>query len=185
MDTEDVGSTGENRTKLAMARWTKVTIKKKQDAVAASLAKGASVKAACKAAGIVWQTLWRWVNVYPEFAAVVSENKEAAIQVVYDAMFRAATGHKYAECKVTLDNVYENGFQKKGKNGGALIKRTRVRVNKEVQPSVPAADLWLRNHDKSYVQRQPEVAVGMDMAELKRTLTEEASAYPETEEKEG
>jgi transposase-like protein len=168
-----------------MTRWSQLTIKKKQDAILVSLAAGASVNKACKAAGVVRQTLWNWVNKYPDFAATVRDSKHAAIKVVYDAMFRAATGHKYAECKVTLDNVYEDGFPKTGPHGKPLVKRTRVRITKEVQPNVAAADLWLRNHDRgNYIQRQPEVAVGVDLEALRKSLSEEASAYPKPEPKE-
>ena len=159
--------------------------KKKQDAIIASCEQGATLSAACRAVNVSRRTLYRWFDKYPKFSRTVRESERAAVQVIYDAMWYAAKGHRYAECKVTLDDVYENGFPKKGPHGKRLVKRTRVRVGKEVMPNVAAADLWLRNHDKSYVQRQPEMAVGLDMDELKRTLTENASAYPEQEGKEG
>ena len=157
----------------------------KKQAVLESLGNGCSLEEAAKAAGTCRRTIGRWVERDSKFAKAILAFRQTAIEVVYNAMFRAAAGYRYAERKVVQEYVYEEGFSKTGRHGKPLIKRNRSRTTKETHPSVPAADLWLRNHDKGYIQRQPEVAVGIDRAELKRTLNEDASAYPETETKEG
>lgn len=62
-----------------------------KEAVLESLSNGATITAACKAAGVGRTTFYKWIEEDVEFAEAVSHSENASIITVEDALFRNAT----------------------------------------------------------------------------------------------
>ena len=126
------------------------------DVVLALLATGKGTKRACKVAGVDQSTFWRWRKESDELAALTDQAIAGNVTAIFTAQLREACGYNYTEDTSQLTE-----------SGQLIITK---RVTKHCRASVPAADLWLRNRDKDYVQRMPEVVNTLDLEKLRKSL---------------
>lgn len=80
--------------------------------------------------GISHQTLYEWMNKYPEFADTLKKNKEVVDRKVENALLKRALGYEYKE---EIKMVSDNG------------KKSIKIVTKHVPPDVTAGIFWLKN----------------------------------------
>lgn len=92
-------------------------------------------------------TLYRYINKYPEISEVLKKNKEIADYEVENALYKRALGYTYDE--ITREKVRDP------LTGEFKMIETK-RITKEVQPDVGAIMAWLKNRKPKEWRDKPQ-----------------------------
>lgn len=91
---------------------------------------GASDRDVCELIGISYNTLYRWISKYPEFAEAMVKGKEVVDRMVENALLKRCLGYDYIE------------VEKIRKDGEVISEK---KVKKYMPPDVTACAIWLNN----------------------------------------
>lgn len=106
--------------------------------------------------GINPDTLYTWINKFPEISDTLKKGKEVVDRMVENALLKRALGYKYDETTYEQSTDPETGMSR--------LVTTKV-VTKEVAPDVTAQIFWLKNRkpeewrDKQNIEHTGETGV--------------------------
>lgn len=132
----------------------------RQKAFIESIRHGSRITDAAKAAGIHRTTAYVWMNSDPGFKKQVQEAKDAAVGIVWSSAFLMTQLDEW-DAEEETTRVTDDGKTEVT----TKIKRMRH------YPSVAAIELFLRNHDPNFIERN-QGAQETDLDELRRSLSE-------------
>lgn len=94
--------------------------------------------------GIRRETLYAWINKYPNISNALKKGKEVVDIQVENALLKRALGFEYEEREEFIEDV-----------DGTKKKRVRV-LKKRALPDVAAIIFWLRNRKRGIWSNNPE-----------------------------
>ena len=104
--------------------------------------------------GIRRETLYDWINKFPNISHALKKGKEVADFEVENALYKSAIGYEYEEVKTHIED-----------SGGGQKKRIE-KTKKHVAPNVTAQIFWLKNRkstewrDKQNIEHSGNIDVG-------------------------
>ena len=140
---------------------TKATAERKKS-VLESIANGSSVTAAAEAAGCRRETVYYWIHHDEDFAAACKEARAGMVSSVWGEAYRLTQTEEY----ITTEEQMQRG------EDGQLMRASMKRTTKRRWPSVAAIELFLRNHDPNFIERN-QVDATPDLDELRDSLKAE------------
>lgn len=119
--------------------------------------------------GVVEQTIYNWIEDYPQFREALNKGKLEADAKITEALFKRATGYSHPEVKILTQKVKE--FDENGNILREYTKPLLVDTIKHYPPDTGAAIFWLhnktRNREMAWSNKNYMEIHGKDGAELK------------------
>lgn len=107
--------------------------------------------------GIANQTIYDWINRFPELSDALKKGKVVVDRMVENALLKSALGYKFEEVTYERRSLVKND----GSVGDAMVETKRV--VKEVPPNQTAQIFWLKNRDPKKWRDKVETEVNGDI----------------------
>lgn len=111
--------------------------------------------------GIRRETLYAWINQFPNISNAIKKGKAPVDYEVENALLKRAMGYDYEE---TITDVYDNG------------KKHIRKIKKHMPPDVGAMVFWLKNRRSDKWRDKPEIASDSEALKTAKQLLEGVSS---------